>query len=152
MARSAGYEAAHAARPSPRRRRRTRPARREPPRPGRDRRPPRAAPLRTRGVRQPTSAPPETGLPAWAQLVLARDLLHVDLRDRLVDEAPLVVLVEDLAGHLLRGEQGQLDDVAADLLAKPCVLGLELLLVLLEPVLQVGVGLLSRLLELTLGL
>src|SRR5512134_2896911 len=85
-------------------------------------------------------------------LVLARDLLDVDLGDRLVDETPLVCLVEHLPGHLLRGEQGQLDDVAADLLAEPGVLRLELLAVFLEPLLQVRVCGGAGLVELDLGL
>ena len=50
------------------------------------------------------------------------------------------------------GEQRQLDDVPADLLPEARVLGLELLAVLLQPHLEVGVRLLARLLELALCL
>ena len=45
-----------------------------------------------------------------------------------------------MPGHLLGGEQRQLDDVAADLLAQARVLGLELLAVLLQPLLQIRVA------------
>ena len=66
------------------------------------------------------------------RLVLRHQALDVELLDRLVDQAPLVLGVEHLAGDLLGGEERQLDDVAADLLQDPPVLGLDLLLVLLE--------------------
>ena len=87
-----------------------------------------------------------------APLVLRRESLDVGLFDRLLDQPALVVLVEDLARDLLGGEERQLDDVAADLLAQPGVLGGELLAVLLQLLLEVGVRALLRLLDESLGL
>jgi hypothetical protein len=65
-------------------------------------------------------------------LVLRHEAFDVELLDRPVDQTPLVFGVEGLARDLLRRQERQLDDVAADLLQDAPVLSLDLLLVLLE--------------------
>jgi hypothetical protein len=55
----------------------------------------------------------------------------------------VVVAVENLAGHLRRGDQREVGDFGADLLERTMRLGIDLLLGLLEPSLAVGLGLLA---------
>src|SRR3989304_6591053 len=81
---------------------------------------------------------------ATAKSAPRRQAVEVDLAQGRVDEAPLGVGVEHLARDLLGRDQGQLDDLAADLLDELSVLRLDRLLVLLEPALEIGTGLATR--------
>src|SRR5215218_3709904 len=47
---------------------------------------------------------------------LPAELAEVELAERLFDEAPLVVGIERLAGHLLGGQDREVCDLGADLL------------------------------------
>ena len=108
----------------------------------------RPSPRRTAPSRRCVSA---TAIIPTCLLVPRGEPVEVDLLDRLVDQPPLVVLVEHLARDLLRGDERQLDHLAADLLDEPLVLRLDRLAVLLEPPLEVGVRLLDRPLALRLA-
>jgi len=57
-----------------------------------------------------------------ATSILGQDR-EVDLLERLLDQAALVVLVERLAGDLLGGEHGERRDLLADLVERPAGLG-----------------------------
>src|SRR5258707_9567086 len=73
---------------------------------------------------------------------LARQRREVQLAQRLLDEAALVLLVERLARDLLGGEDRQVGDLVADLLDRAARLGLDVALGLLEQLLALGLGLL----------
>ena len=68
---------------------------------------------------------------------------EVEVADRVLDQLPVVVAVEHLAGHLRGGDERQLGDLGADLLERALRLGVDLLLRLLEAPLPVGLGLLA---------
>src|SRR5438309_5501438 len=75
---------------------------------------------------------------------MSRLLLHdreVDVADRLVDQALVVCVLEDLAGHLRRCDERQLGHLSADLLQRALRLGLDLPLRLLEATLAIGLRL-----------
>src|SRR5262249_22634420 len=79
------------------------------------------------------------------------ELGEVDLRERLVDQALLVVLVQRLARDLLRGQQAELADLLADLAERLGRRLLDLALRLLETALAVLLGLLTHALALRVG-
>src|SRR6266545_4509863 len=75
----------------------------------------------------------------------AQDLLQhreVEALNSFLDETPVVLVVENLARHLLGRDQAQLRDLGADLLQRPLRLGLDLAPRVLEPSLPIGLGLL----------
>src|SRR6266496_999992 len=87
-------------------------------------------------------------------LVVALQDAEVELADRLVDQAPLVLVVERFARHLLGGEEAQLGNLGPDRFERAPRLGLDLALRLLEAPLPVSLGLvfdalLHRLADLT---
>src|SRR5213593_2975321 len=82
---------------------------------------------------------------------LALEEREVELPDRLVDQAPVIGIVERLPSYLLGGHQGQGRDLGADLLERPARLGLDLAARLLEPPLTVGLRLLLHPLALRVG-
>ena len=53
-----------------------------------------------------------------------REGREIDLGERLLDQPPMIVLVERLSGHLLGGQNGEVGDLASDPLQR--ALGLEL--------------------------
>src|SRR5207245_2790771 len=79
------------------------------------------------------------------------ELTEVDLRERLVDQALLVVARERLARDLLGGEQAQLADLVADLAERLVGRLLDLAARLLEAPLAVLLGLLAHAFTLRLG-
>ena len=121
----AGTRAARAPRPSRPRARRGRPR----PRP-RGRRParPRRARGRTCGARRPLGA-----------VLLQRG--EVELGDRLVDEPPLILGVEHLAGHTRGRLEREVGDLGADEVERALRLGVDLPLRLLEPARALRLGL-----------
>ena len=76
---------------------------------------------------------------------------EVELRQRLVDEAALVLLRQRAARHLLRGGDGEVGDLAADLGDRAPGLGLDVAAGLLEQLLAAAAGLLRRLALVDLG-
>src|SRR5882724_4186737 len=66
---------------------------------------------------------------------------EVEVADRLVDQALVVRVLENLAGHLGGGDEGELGHLRADLLERPLRLGLDLPLGLLEATLAIGLRL-----------
>src|SRR3954467_14632300 len=76
---------------------------------------------------------------------LARERREVQLAERFLDEATLVVLVERLARDLLGREDRQVGDLVADLLDRAPRLGLDVALGLLEHLRALGAGLVDRL-------
>jgi len=79
---------------------------------------------------------------AAIRLVVALQDAEVELADRLVDQAALILVVERLAGDLLGRDEAQLGDLGADRLERAPRLGFDLALRLLESPLSVGLGLL----------
>src|SRR6266566_4694001 len=77
---------------------------------------------------------------------------EVELADRLVDQAALVLVVQRTPRHLLGGEQAELGDLGPDRLERSPRLGFDLALCLLEPALAVGLGLVLDAPQLRLGL
>src|SRR5512142_185658 len=69
---------------------------------------------------------------------------EVELADCLLDQAPVVGVVERLAGHLRRGEHAQVDDLGADRLERAARLGVDLLARLLQAPLPVFLELLAH--------
>src|SRR5215213_2042640 len=134
--------------PSPASRARGSRARPGAPRPGRpSRRSPPAAP-------GPARAAPPPGRPRRARartsgarppLVLAR-LQHgeVELLDRLVDQAAVILLVEHLARDARGRDDRQLGHLLAQLLERAARLGLDLLARVLDPALALGLELLAQ--------
>ena len=71
---------------------------------------------------------PRVGAVDDAQIRLLLQHGEVELADRVLDQAAVVVAVEHLAGHLRRGDQRQVGDLGADLLERALRLGLDLAL------------------------
>src|ERR687895_1403175 len=99
------------------------------------------------------SAPPRsTALPEGA--LAPRSFLEhreVELADRFLDEAAVIIVGENLSRHLARRDHRQLGDLAADLLERTPRFGLDLLRRLLQPTLAVGLELHTHPLALRLG-
>src|SRR3954453_8233319 len=76
---------------------------------------------------------------------LARERREVQLAERFLDEATLVVLVERLARDLLGREHGQVGDLVADLLDRAPRLGVDVAPGLLHELLALEARLLERL-------
>jgi hypothetical protein len=70
--------------------------------------------------------------------VLPAERAEVELAERFLDQALLIVVVERLAGHLLGGEDRQVGDLGADLLDRAARLGLDVATRLLEQLLALG--------------
>ena len=96
-------------------------------------------PRRGRASRPRRSLPPSPSLP------VAGERREVDLVERLLDQAAVVVVVERLAGDLLGGHHRQVGDLLADLVERPAGLRLDVLArglhQLLAVLLGVGLGL-----------
>src|SRR5512132_1933225 len=73
--------------------------------------------------------------------VVPAELAEVELAERLLDKALLVVGVERLARDLLGGQDRQVRDLAADLLDRAARLGLDVVARLLQELLALDLGL-----------
>src|SRR5580765_6335476 len=78
--------------------------------------------------------------PAGPLVVPLQDA-EVELADRLIDQAPLILVVERLAGDLLGRDEAQFGHLRADHLERAPGLGVDLALRLLHPPLPVDLGL-----------
>src|SRR5438552_15911329 len=83
--------------------------------------------------------------------LLAFEQREVEVGDRLFDQPAVILVVEDLAGHLRRRDEREVGDLGTDLPERSLRLGLDLPPSLLEPALPVDLDLVLRALALRVG-